>query len=314
MSARIISLGSVNVDIQLRADRWPEAGETLLGQDFLMAGGGKAANVAWLARNLGIEAQLIARIGSDSLQEIALHPLRTLGVDLSTIRSIKNESTGVSVIMVQPNGRKGIIMAPNANAVWSEEDEEFVKNAIHTAPTGSVLSVDLEVPLPIVKQAVRQAEECGMVIVLDPSPSERLDEELLKSGCYLTPNQSEAQRLTKIPIENHDHALEAASRIRQHGNKGVCVKLGTGGCAIATADDQFVISAPEVHAVDTTGAGDAFAGAFSVAMLEHQPPEQAAVYAVAASTHAVTGYGSQSSYPTRRQIESLLQRVVLKKI
>lgn len=90
------------------------------------------------------------------------------------------------------------------------------------------------------------------------------------------------------------------------------MKLGTGGCAIVTTDVQFVISAPAVKAVDTTGAGDAFAGAFSVAILEHQPPEQAAAFAVAASTHAVTGYGSQSSYPTRRQIGSLLQRVVIK--
>lgn len=312
MNPRILSLGSVNVDIQLRADRWPEAGETLLGQDFLMVGGGKAAKVAWLACYLGIEAQLIGHVGSDSLQEIALHPLRVMGVDLSTIRSIKNQATGVSVIIVQQNGRKGIMLAPNANGIWSKEDEELVRYAIQTAPPGSVLSVDLEVPVSIVKQAVRQSQKCGMSIVLDPSPAERLDEELLEAGCYLIPNQSEAQQLTKIPIDNQDQALKAASRLMKHGNKGVCVKLGTGGCAIVTRDVQCVISAPEVHAVDTTGAGDAFAGAFSVAILEHQPPEQAAAFAVAASTHAVTGYGSQSSYPTRHQIKSLLQRVGMK--
>ncbi|MGP0593686.1 ribokinase [Nitrospira sp. T9] len=313
MNPRILSLGSVNVDFQLRADRWPEAGETLLGQDFFMAGGGKAANVAWLACHLGIEAQVIGHVGSDALQEIALHPLRAMGVDVSTIRSIKNQATGVSVIIVPPNGRKGILLAPNANGIWSKEDEESVRYAIQTAPPGSVLSVDLEVPLSIVKQAVRQSEECGMPIVLDPSPAERLDEELMEAGCYLTPNQSEAQRLTNIPIDTQDQALEAASRLMKHGNKGVCVKLGTGGCAIVTTDDQFFISAPEIEAVDTTGAGDAFAGAFSVAILENQPPEQAAAFAVAASTHAVTGYGSQSSYPTRRQIESLLRKVVIHK-
>ncbi|GJL58306.1 MAG: ribokinase [Nitrospirales bacterium] len=277
-----------------------------------MAGGGKAAHVAWLACHLGIKAQLIGHVGSDSLQEIALHPLRAMGVDVSTIRSIKNQATGVSVIIVPPNGRKGIMLAPNANGIWSKEDEESVRSAIQTAPPGSVLCVDLEVSPCIVKQAVRHSEECGLPVVLDPSPSESLDEELLQSGCYLIPNQSEAQRLTNITIENEDQALEAASRLRKHGNKGVCVKLGTGGCALVTPDVRFVISAPEVKAVDTTGAGDAFAAAFSVAILEHQSPEYAAAFAGAASTHAVTGYGSQSSYPTRGQIESLLQRVVMK--
>lgn len=254
---------------------------------------------------------MIGHVGSNALQEIALHPLRAMGVDVSTIRSIKNQATGVSVIIVPPNERKGIMLAPNANGIWSREDEESIRYAIQTAPSGSVLSVDLEVSLSIVKQAVRQSEEYGMPIVLDPSPAERLDEELLEAGCYLTPNQSEAQRLTNIPIGNQDQALEAASRLMKNGNKGVCVKLGTGGCAIVTTDIQFVISAPEVEAVDTTGAGDAFAGAFSVAILEHLPPEQAAAFAVAASTHAVTGYGSQSSYPTRRQIESLYRKVVI---
>ena len=100
--------------------------------------------------------------------------------------------------------------------------------------------MDLEIPLTIIKQAVRQFGKCGIPIVLDPSPFERLDEELLESGWYLSSNQSEAQRLTKIPIENPDQAPEAASGLMKHGNKGVCVKLGRGGCAIVTTDVQFV--------------------------------------------------------------------------
>lgn len=114
-----------------------------------------------------------------------------------------------------------MMLAPNANGIWSKEDEELVRYAIQSAPPGSVLSVDLEVPLSIVKQVVRQSEECGMPIVLDPSPAERLDEELLEADCYLTPNQSEAQRLTNIPIDTHDQALEAAKRLMKHGKRSL---------------------------------------------------------------------------------------------
>jgi ribokinase len=312
MNPRILSLGSVNVDFQLRTERWPEPGETLLGRDFLMAGGGKAANVAWLARRLGVESQLIAHTGSDALQEIALHSLRNIGVDLSTVRSLECQSTGISMIMVQQDGRKGIILASNSNDIWTKKDEEMVSEALKTAPPGSLLTANLEIPVSIVKHAVRHAHECGIPVILDPSPAERMDQELLESGSYFTPNQSEAQQLTKISITSFEEALEAAHRLHAFGNMGICVKLGKGGCAVVTAGMHCVISAPKVRTIDTTGAGDAFAGALSTALLQKQSLSQAARFAVAAAAHAVTGYGSQSSYPTRSQIEILLPLVTIK--
>jgi ribokinase len=307
VNSRIVALGSINVDVQLRADRWPEPDETLLGRNFLMIGGGKAANVAWLARYLGVESQVLGHVGADSIRDVALGFLRDIGVDLSRVQTLANESTGVSVILVQPNGRKGILLASNANDIWSRDDTEMVEESLKAAPAGSILTTNLEIPVVIVKHAIRCANTCGIPVVLDPSPADRLDQELLESGCFLTPNQTEAQRLTDTAIENPDQALEAADYLMTCGSQGVCVKLGKGGCAVASANEHQFISAPAVQSIDTTGAGDAFAGALSIALLEKRSLLDAARFAVAAAAYAVTGYGSYSSYPSRSQIENFMK-------
>lgn len=308
-SPRLLALGSLNVDVQLRADRWPEPDETLVGRDFLMIGGGKAANVAWLARHLGVEAELMAHVGTDPNQKTALHFLREKGVDLSGVRAVEQHYTGISLIIVHKNARKGILLAPNANDAWSTEDTRSIQEALESAPAGSILVTNLEIPAECVKFAIRCAKARNLPVVLDPSPADRLDRELLESGCYLTPNQSEAQRLTHITIESAGQAIEAGRRLLSRGNPGVCVKLGNGGCAVVSADQQEMVSAPPVQPVDTTGAGDAFAGALGIALLEQQSLVSAARFAVAAAAHAVTGYGSHPSYPSRSQIENLLRQM-----
>ncbi|MDZ8259287.1 carbohydrate kinase family protein [Nostoc sp. ChiQUE01b] len=118
----IISLGSVNADFQVRVDRRPNLSETLLASDFLQLSGGKAANVAYLARKLGLPAVLIAHVGTDTLAEQALKPLREIEVDLQYVNTIEGKPTGVSMITVPPDGKKGIILAGNANNIWTKED------------------------------------------------------------------------------------------------------------------------------------------------------------------------------------------------
>ena len=157
--AQILSLGSVNVDFQVRADRWPELGETLLGQDFLMIGGGKGANVAFLARRLRVNARLLARVGEDALAEEALRPLREIGVDLGATKRVAQERTGIALVIVRPEGDKGIILSANANTAWEPTDAEEVATEIQDAPPGSVLVTDLEVPVSIVQRTLETARQ-----------------------------------------------------------------------------------------------------------------------------------------------------------
>jgi ribokinase len=301
--AQILSLGSVNVDFQVRTDRWPELGETLLGQDFLMIGGGKGANVAFLARRLGVNARLLARVGEDTLAEEALRPLREIGVDLGATKRVAQERTGIALIIVRPEGDKGIILSANANTVWEPTDAEEVATEIQDAPPGSVLVTDLEVPVSIVQRALETARQQGLRAVLDPSPAGRLTPALYSTVGYLTPNPAEAEQLTGIPVRSAEDAFRAGEVLLERGVGAALMKLGAGGCVVVSAGMREHLPAVPVRVVDQTGAGDAFAGALAVALLEGQQVNEAARFAVAAATLAVTRYGSQPSYPTRAELE-----------
>lgn len=307
--ACVISLGSINVDFQVRTDRWPDAGETLLGHDFLMTGGGKGANVATLARRLGVPAMLIGRVGDDVLAGETLRPLREAGVDLEHVSETTGWATAVSMIVVRPDGRKTIILAANANDSWPETDANAVAKVVNNAPSGSVLVVDLEVPRFIVRAAAEAARRRSLPVVLDPSPADRMEDDLYELIDVITPNPSEGRLLTGVGIESPDDAERAARKLLERGVTAVCQKLAGGGCMVVTEDGSHHVAAEDVDVVDTTGAGDAFAGAMGVALFEGQALVDAARFAVAAATVAVTTYGSQEAYPSRDELDRMLSRL-----
>lgn len=306
----IISLGSVNADFQVRVPHRPDISETLLAHDFVRLSGGKAANVAYLARHLGVNATLLAHVGDDALQEQALAPLRDIGVDLSQVCVVGESPTGVAMITVPPDGKKGIILAGNANHDWLEEDAADVRSALEDAPPGSVLVVNYEVPPFVVEHAINAAYERGVPVVLDPSPADRVEQRLFPKVAYLVPNAGEAEGLTGIPIDSVKAASKAGRLLLECGVGHACMKLKEGGCVLVSRETVVHVPAVSVEVVDTTGAGDAFAGALAVAVVEGRGSLEAACFAVAASHIAVTGYGSQPAYPTREELDGLFHRLL----
>jgi ribokinase len=306
----ILSMGSVNVDFQVRTERWPGPGETLLGRDFLMIAGGKAANVAYLARRLGCGARLLARVGDDLLADQALRPLEASGVDLQNVRRVPGHATGVALIDVRTDGEKAIVLAANANEAWNAEDEEQIDAAIRSAPHGSVLAIDLEIPVRVVWRAIEAARRCGHTIVLDPSPADRLDDSMCRTIDFVTPNTTETELLTGMPVRSLADGFRAGERLLARGVGAALVKLGAEGCAFVSGGARFHVRAEPRNVVDTTGAGDAFTGGLAVALLERRSTEDAVRFAVAASALAVLRYGSQSSYPCRDELERELPRIV----
>lgn len=306
----VISLGSVNADFQVRVDRRPDLSETLLAKDFLQLSGGKAANVAYLARKLGHPARLIAHVGTDHLAEQALKPLQEMGVDLQYVHQVEGEPTGVSMITVPPDGQKGIILAANANLAWKQEDGQIVREAIASAPTGSVLVVDYEVAPFIVEEAIATACEHNIPIILDPSPADRVDQSLWSKVTYLVPDAGEAGKLANLEIDSVDQAMQAARYFLQQGVKYPCVKLKDGGCVLVTHEQAIQVPPVPIEIVDATGAGDAFAGALAVAVLEGRSLRDAMTFATAASHVTVTRYGSQPAYPTRSEINDMFERLI----
>ena len=305
----VISLGSVNTDFQVRVDRRPDLSETLLAHDFLQLSGGKAANVAYLARKQNVTALLIAHVGKDALAEQALQPLRDISVDLRYVHAVADRATGVSMITVPPDGNKGIILAGNANDDWSEEDVAEVGAVISNAPLGSVLVVDYEIPSFIVKHAIATAYERDMPVILDPSPAQRVDAKLFPQVTYIVPDAGEAKKLTGIAIDSVDRAVQAAHHFMEQGVKNACVKLEDGGCVLVNREMTLHVPSIEVDVVDATGAGDAFTGGLAVAVLEGRSLPDAACFATAASHAAVTKYGSQPAYPTRSQLNALFEQL-----
>ncbi len=309
-NGQVIALGSINVDCQVRTERWPRPGETVIGKEFLLAGGGKAANRAYLARRLGVQARLLGKVGDDDLARYALQPLQEQGVDLRAVGRARGHATAVSMIIVRPDGEKTIILAANANDAWQAADAATVVAAIEGAPAGSVLTVDLEISPFIVQHALDAARRLGYPVVLDPSPAARCDPAWYRTITCLTPNPAEAEQLTGLPVRSPEEALQAGTVFLEQGVQHALVKLQHGGCVVVNRHLRAHIPSMAVDVVDTTGAGDAFAGALAVALLEGYDMGAAARVAVTAAALTVTRYGSQKAYPSRHDLERWLSNNV----
>jgi ribokinase len=305
----VLSVGSINADFEVRVAEPPRLGLAQLGSDLLRTSGGKGANVAVLAAQLGVDVRLFGCVGDDDLDRQALAGPRAAGVDLSAVR-LAGGATGFAMILVGPDGNKIIVVAPGANDAFSEQDSAVLVTAVHEAGERGVLVADLEVPPESIRPALVAARAAHVPTVLDPSPPGRLPKDMLPLVNHVTPNASEASEITSVEVRSAEDAAVAARRLRECGAGTAYVKLSAGGCVVASADSIQTVYAPDgIRVVDTTGAGDAFAGALAVAVLRGLPPVEAAMVAVAAASCAVSGYGAQASYPTRDELAAMTERV-----
>lgn len=307
MSRSLLSLGSMNADFQVRVDEAPGRTELLAGHDLRRLSGGKAANVALLARRLGHEARLFGRVGDDDLAEQVLGPLRAAGVDLHGVRQRRGEATSVAMVIVPPDGKKRIVAANRANFDFDAADIEALERGIAAADAGSVLVVDYEITPLAASRAIAAARERGLRVVIDPSLAGAVVKADLARAAALTPNESEALALTGIKGNGPDAILDAAHALARLGPSLVCIKLDDGGCLLLHEKSAWHQRSAPVEVVDTTGAGDAFTAALAVALLEEQPPLQSVAFAVAASEIAVTGFGAQPALPDRARLEAQLR-------
>ena len=302
----LVSLGSINADFQVRVDQAPWEVETLAAHDLRRFSGGKATNVALLARRLGCDAVLLGRVGDDELAEQALAPLRAEGVDVSGVRVGRGESTAVSMIVVPPGGKKRIVLAGAANLGFDDGDIAAIEARIAAVPPQSVVVVDHEITPRAASRAVSAAHRRGLRVVIDPSFPGAVPAHDLSLAHALTPNAEEAMALAGTPGDDPG-AIEAAARaLARHGPALVCIKLSDGGCLWLHEGEAWHQHAAPVAPIDTTGAGDAFTGALAVALLEGRSPQEAARFAVAATELAVTAYGSQPGYALRERFEAQL--------
>ena len=307
--ANILVIGSLNMDLVVTADRIPEAGETIRGNDFQRYFGGKGANQAVSAARLGAKVTMLGRLGYDAFGREQLEGLKQEGIDIRYISLDSHITSGVAVITLQPNGENRIIVVPGANGACSPRDIDVAEGAIKRA---DVIVLQLEIPLETVAYVIRKAHALGKKVILNPAPARVLPADLYPAITVLTPNESEAKLLTGIEVTSKSKARQAAKHLLKRGVEHVVITLGSGGVYGCNQMGEFHIPAHSVKPVDTVAAGDAFSGGLAVALAEGKPLMSAAKLANAAAAIAVTRPGAQPSMPNREEVERFLEEEVEK--
>jgi ribokinase len=300
VAGHIVVVGSLNMDLVVRAPRHPQPGETLLGSDFHTFPGGKGANQAVAAARVGGIVSMVGRVGSDDFGAALLANLAANGVSTTYVPRDSETATGVALITVSADGQNTIVVAPGANGRLTPADVATAAPAFEGA---AVVLLQLEIPVPAVARAVEEARRRGARVVLNPAPALPLDTALLRQVDILVPNQNELALLT-----GEQEVDAAVAHLRDLGIGTVIVTLGGDGVLVVDADGRTRLPPHPVDVIDTTAAGDAFVGALAVALAQERSVVEAARWGNAAGALAVTRAGAQPSLPSRAELEQLLAR------
>lgn len=303
----VVVFGSINMDLVVRTPRLPAPGETISGETFFTAPGGKGANQAVASARLGVETHLIGRVGGDVFGSALLDNLRQNGVDLEGVTLDSTQPSGVALIAVDASGQNSIIIVPGANGRVGPEDVARLEAKLDRA---RILLLQLEVPMEAVRAAARAARERGLTVVLDPAPAQPLPADLYTLIDILTPNEIEAEILTGLSMQTEADIIRAADSLVERGAKLAVIKLGGRGAYVrpAEAGSGRFLAPFEVRAVDTVAAGDAFNGALAAALAEGRSLDEALRQAMAAGALSTTRPGAQPSLPTRDEVQAMLTK------
>lgn len=302
MQARVVIVGSLNMDLVTRAPRLPRAGETLAGQSFVTVPGGKGANQAVAAARLGASVAMVGCVGDDAYGEQLRTALLAEGIDCQAVTPVSGESTGVALIVVDDSSQNAIVIVAGGNGHVTAS----VVDSFDALLSGAeVIICQLEVPLDTVGHVLKRGHELGKTVILNPAPaSGPLPAEWFAWIDYLIPNESEATALTGLPVDSTASADAAASALLKAGVSKVIVTLGEQGALFASASRSEHFPAPKVQPVDTTAAGDTFVGGFAAALADGKSESDAIRFGQVAAALSVTRSGAQPSIPTFAEVQA----------
>lgn len=303
-SNKLVVLGSINADHILNVQHFPRPGETVTGSDYQVAFGGKGANQAVAAGRSGADITFIACVGNDDIGDRIIQQLTSDRIDVRAIEKKDNTSTGVALIFVNQEGENVIGISAGANACL---DKAYVNQYQQIICDADALLIQLETPVDAVESAATLAKQHHTQVVLNPAPARKLSDHFLAQIDVITPNETEAEILTGIEINNSHDAGEAARILHEKGIKTVIITMGSKGAWVSIEGEGELITGFNVKAIDTIAAGDTFNGAFITAWLEGKKTREAIRFAHAAAALAVTRKGAQPSVPWREEIEQFLQ-------
>ncbi|EPL9572256.1 ribokinase [Providencia rettgeri] len=303
-TAKLVVLGSINADHILNVKQFPQPGETVRGDSYQVAFGGKGANQAVAAGRSGADITFIACVGDDDIGASIKKQLHLDNIKTECIDAIKDETTGVALIYVNQQGENIIGINAGANAQLTTQRLTQYQQKIIEA---DAVLMQLESPIETVQMAAEIAKKNKTQVILNPAPAQSLPDSLLTLVDIITPNETEAEHLTGIAVNDDQGAQAAAEALHQKGIRKVMITLGARGVWYSEKGTQGkIIAGFRVKAVDTIAAGDTFNGAYVTALLEGKADEDAIIFAHAAAAIAVTRPGAQPSVPWRKEIDQFL--------
>jgi ribokinase len=297
MTVSICVVGSINMDLVVSADRLPRPGETVLGGRYAVHDGGKGANQAVAADRAGASVAMIGAVGRDDHGRRALAALTAEGIDVSRVREIDAEPTGVALIAVGPRGENQIVVAPGANAAFALEDDD-----LDLITSANVLLTNHEVPNSVIVAAMRAAANAGVISILNPAPARGIPAEVLHLGPILTPNEHEL-----VVAIGNDETEPALEELVARTSGPVIVTQGPAGALLAHGDRRERFPGhPATEVVDSTGAGDTFNGVLAAWLAGGATLDEAIAAANVAGALSVSAAGAREGMPRREAIEALI--------
>lgn len=300
MGKKIVVIGSSNTDMVASVSEFPQPGETIIGDEFMMNAGGKGANQAVAAARSGGDVTFITKVGQDQTGDQSIQNLKKEGINTSKITVDANKPSGVALILVNKQGENMIVVAPGSNMSLNKKD---IDNSEKELLESEVILMQLEVPLETVIYAAKKGKDYGKKVILNPAPATKLPDDLYPYLYMITPNETETEILTGIKVTDEESAAKAAEVFIKKGVKKVIITLGALGAYIHSDDIKKIIPAPKVKAIDTTAAGDCFNGALSVGIADEKPLDETVLFANKAAALSVTKMGAQQSLPYKEDIK-----------
>ncbi|MDC9594207.1 ribokinase [Xenorhabdus sp. IM139775] len=302
--AKLVVMGSINVDHILNLKSFPQPGETVKGEQYQVAFGGKGANQAVAAGRCGAGITFIACVGQDDIGERICQQLAKDNINTSSIEAIEGELTGVALIFVNQQGEN--VIGINAGANGRLTPDYFLRHD-QTVKEAEALLLQLETPLETVQLAAETAKKHHVKVILNPAPAQQISDRLLSLVDIITPNETEAEYLTGIAVTDDVGAEKAAWALHDKGIETVIITLGSRGVWLSEKGKEGkIVPGFSVKVIDTIAAGDTFNGALVTGLLEGKEMLSAIRFAHAAAAIAVTRQGAQPSVPWRNEIDAFL--------
>jgi ribokinase len=295
MTAKVVVVGSLNMDLVACTQRLPRAGETLPGERFFTVPGGKGANQAVAIARLGGSVAMIGNVGDDAYGQQLRQALDVEGIDCQAVSICPGVSSGVALITVDAASQNCIVIVPGGNDLLTPQSVQRFDALLQAA---ELIICQLEVPADTVAWTLARGRELGKKVILNPAPATGpLPAHWFCDIDYLAPNESEAEALSGLAVTDLDSARRAGERLLQLGAGKVIMTLGAQGALLVTAQGQQHFPAPVVQPLDTTAAGDTFIGGFAAGLVRGLTEGEAIAFGQRAAALSVTRAGAQSSIP-----------------